>query len=399
MKAYQSKEKREKAIQVSGKLKRGLQSLSARPFNRSTFRGKEMSFSKMACSDAYVKERVRGYRDNWPKENPTQSEMFRKWVPDEAVDFTESYRSMGFDKIFTCERVRTSAGFNCHHLYRQMKTTPDILVYSDDKTSVFQPLGEPGRDVDKNKDSHVMAANHSTDGSLTFNECLPTTAEEDEDLVRRVALLHSAVSALRRNAPVSECGPKVVEKAQKMGVSDMNIRQFFLHQILSLSPETLEGPPGYVLNVGGVDIGKDKGRLEEVIGKVFDDTTLKPMMFVQPPDRSTQFVSHIHCFMLNPSEILPKELDENYVEVGVIQSVKRQLSDEGCELTRTATPPIETLEPAEQPVGMGNVDEGCELTRTATPPIETMEPEPEPEVDMGVGLSRQSSVFSEVKVS
>jgi len=322
----------------------------------------------MALSKAYAKKVVSGYKEKWSKDYPsnlTQTDMFKKWVPEDESDFTFKYGSMGFDQIFTCDRVRTGAGFNCHHLYRQMRKTPDILVFSDENTSIFQPLGEPGRDVDKYKDSHLMAVSHSFGDSdpSTFNECLPTTEAEDEDLSRRVSLINSAILALRRNALVSECGPKVVEKATDLGVAmDMGIQQFFLHQVLELSPEVLAGPPGYVLNKDGVDIGKNKEELEKTIGKVFENEGLQPMMFIQPPDRSTQFLSHIHCFLLDPSESLPKELEENYISVELIQEVKYELKnaieeEEDCELVRTATPPIFNSEPKPE------VDEGCDLTR------------------------------------
>ena len=304
--------------------------------------------------------KVQGYQDKWSKDYPsnlTQTDMFKKWVPEDESDFTFNYRSMGFDQIFTGERLRTGAGFNCHHLYRQMRKTPDILMYSDDKTSIFQPLGEPGRDVDKDKDAHLMGVSHSFEETdpRTFNECLPTTEAEDEDLCRRIALMKSAVLALQRNAPVSECGPKVVEKAQKMGALHMGIQEFFLHQILTLSPEVLAGPPGYVLNKNGVDIGKNKEELEKTIGKVFENEDLQPMMFIQPPDRNTQLLSHIHCFMLDPAEPLPKALEENYISVELIREVKQELKsavEEDCELVRTATPPIQT-EDFEEEEGMG----------------------------------------------
>ena len=322
----------------------------------------------MALSKESAVSVISGYQDKWSKDYPsnlTQTDMFKKWVPDDESDFTFNYRSMGFDQIFTGERLRTGAGFNCHNLYRQMRNTPDILVYSDDKTSIFQPLGEPGRDVDKNKDAHLMAVSHSFEDhdSRTFNECLPTTEAEEEDLDRRIALMKSAILALRRNAPVLECGPKVVEKAQRMGALHMNIHEFFLHQILELSPEVLAGPPGYVLNKDGVDIGKNKEELEKTIGKVFENEGLQPMMFIQPPDRNTQLLSHIHCFMLDPSETLPKALEDNYISVELIQEVKYELKnaieeeEDNCELVRTATPPIFNREPGPE------VDEGCDLTR------------------------------------
>lgn len=304
----------------------------------------------MACSKASVMEKVIGYQEKWSRDYPsnlTQTDMFRKWVPDDERDFTCAYMSIGFDQIFTGDRLRTGAGFNCHFLYRQMRKTADLLVFSDKDTSIFQPLGEPGRDVDKDKEAHLMAVSHSTEGPVTFNECLPTTEAEDEDLGRRVALMKSAVLALRRNTPVSECGPKVVEKATQLGVAmDTGIQQFLLHQILALSPEVLAGPPGYVLNKDGVDIGKNRVELGKVVGKVFENEELEPMMFIQPPDRNTQLLSHIHCFMLNPLEPLSKALDGNYLSVEMIQAVKYELrnvsegAEDDRELVRTATPPI-----------------------------------------------------------
>ena len=332
--------------------------------------------------------KVQGYQDKWSKDYPsnlTQTDMFKKWVPEDESDFTFNYQSMGFDQIFTGERLRTGAGFNCHHLYRQMRKTPDILVYSDDNTSIFQPLGEPGRDVDKNKDTHLMVVSHSfgEHDPRTFNECLPTTEAEDEDLCRRIALMKSAVLALQRNAPVSECGPKVVEKATGLGVAmDTGIQEFFLHQILTLSPEVLAGPPGYVLNKDGVDIGKNKEELEKTIGKVFSFYRLKPMMFIQPPDRNTQLLSHIHCFMLDPAEPLPKALEENYISVELIQEVKQELKsavEEDCELVRTATPPILV----EHPYTGGS----------------SGEEESDEEMEEGVGLTRQMSIAPKVSVA
>ena len=80
------------------------------------------------------------------------------------------------------------------------------------------------------------------------------------------------------------------------------------------------------------------------------------MMFIQPPDRNTQLLSHIHCFLLDPSEPLPKALEDNYISVELIQEVKQELEsgaeEDDCELTRTATPPIQK-EDFEEEAGMG----------------------------------------------
>ena len=269
--------------------------------------------------------------------------------------------------------MRTGAGFNCNFLYRQIKEEADIIVFSDDRNTVINPMGEPGRDIDENKISHIMVVSHASDGPVTFNECLPTTEEEDKDSAQRIDLVKRAVMFLRNNARVSLCGPKVVEKVKRLGLSmDMGIRDFFLYQILALTPEKIAGPPGYVLMEGGTNIATNRDKLAEVIARVFQDKTLIPMTFIQGPYRNTQLLSHIHCFMIDATKDLPDSLNENYLNVELIQCAKYELKN---------GPEVKWSE-------VGDFD-SCELVRTTTPPIFNSEPEPEDEEDCD--LTRQLS--------
>ena len=145
----------------------------------------------------------------------------------------------------------------------------------------------------------------------------------------------------------------------------------------ALTPEKIAGPPGYVLMEGGTDIATNQDKLAEVIARVFQDKTLIPMAFIQGPDRNTQLISHIHCFMIDVSKDLPESLDNNYLNVEIIQCAKYELKNEaGVE--------------SEDDVDFGS----SELVRTATPPI--FNSEPEPEVDEGCGLTRQLSTAPKV---
>ena len=83
------------------------------------------------------------YADKWQKDYPsnmTQTAMFRKWVPKEGVDFTFAYQSIGFDQIFTSEKVclKMMGPYNSNMLYRDSLGECKIPIFSDDEFTVHR---------------------------------------------------------------------------------------------------------------------------------------------------------------------------------------------------------------------------------------------------------------------
>ena len=76
----------------------------------------------------------------------TQTDMFRKWVPKAPVDFTFNYRSIGFDQIFTSDKIclEMMGPYNSNMLYRDSLGECKIPIYSDDEFTVQHPMGAPG---------------------------------------------------------------------------------------------------------------------------------------------------------------------------------------------------------------------------------------------------------------
>ena len=304
------------------------------------------------------------YSTKWHEIHPnvSQTTLFRDIVPVDPVDFGNHFHQNNLNQLFVGDRLRTGAGFNCNHLYRDIRTEADIIIYSDATCTVIQPLGEPGRDIDSSKIGHFMVMSHTDDGPVTFNEMLPSTFSEVDDLGQKIATVKMAVQNLRSNIAISECGAKVVAKAQRMGVPlTTGIQEFFQMQITGMDESVRTGPPGYkLLNDSGKEIGTSEEQVTEEIRNVFGAVAaecLIPRLFIQGPNRNTQILSHIHCFILEDGSELPSAVDENYMDVEVILEIKREFMDD-VPLIRTRTPP---------------------------PPIEE-----------DVGLSRQESVFTGV---
>jgi len=313
-----------------------------------------------------VKQRMIEYSTMWNAIHPniSQTRLFREIVPIDATDFTTAFTGANLQHIFTGERLRTAAGFNCNHLYRDIRTEADILVYSDDRNTVLHPLGEPGRDVDKAKIGHMMVMSHADEGPVDFNLMLPSTMAEVTDLGGRLDTAVTAIAHMRENSPLSLCGPKVIAKAVRMKVPlDTGIQEFFMTQITTMDESIRAGPPGYKLNLeSGEEIGANPDSVTQYIKEVFgpEGSELTPKLFIQSPDRNTQILSHIHIFMLNEKEALPETVGSNYVDVELILEVKNEFVED-VPLVRTRTPP---------------------------PPIAQIKEEEEE----GAGLSRQSSV-------
>jgi len=196
-----------------------------------------------------------------------------------------------------------------------------------------------------------MVLGHSDDGPVTFNELLPSTIGELEDLEGRLKTINTAVQMLRTNARISDCGSRVVEKANTLGVPDtMGIQEFFAYQILNMKDSVRSGfsnggeGPGYVLNDNdGVEYGRDEDKVRSTIQDVFGDT-LRGRVFIQGPDKNTQILSHIHLFMLSDEEELPEKINQNYLDVEVILEVKKDfLTDVPLVRVRTPPPSVEVV--------------------------------------------------------
>ena len=263
--------------------------------------------------------------------NGTQTRIFRENIPLDLVDFTEAFDESGLIGTFTSDKIVTEmmGNYNCNHLYRQTKVVPDIVVFSDDKHVVFQPLGEPGRDLGSghgSKASHLMVVTYSDDGPITMNEMLPTTAEEDADLKIRLALMDSAYKALRENTPISECGPMTIGAAATMGVPvTMGVMEFMAKQIAGFTPEFRSGRPGYkLLNKDDLDFaGFKEQNVQRFLAETFSADGLTVQKFIQGPDNCSQILSHVHGFLLHPwFPSLPQVIAENYIDVTRIMEAK-----------------------------------------------------------------------------
>ena len=132
---------------------------------------------------------MKGYQNLWDKnEMENQTELFRRIVPHEEVEFRGDFESSNLNQFFTLDKIRLGAGFNCNNLFISSKEIPDVIVFSSPKYNVLHPLGEPGRDlgVTENRISHLMITScagetHSSDDPITFNELLPSNSEEVDD--------------------------------------------------------------------------------------------------------------------------------------------------------------------------------------------------------------------------
>jgi hypothetical protein len=316
----------------------------------------------MACPKSAIREEMIDYATKWHGLHPniSQTSLFRQSVPSEAIDFGETFQDTGLNQIFTGERLRTGPGFNCNHLYRSSRNEADIILYSDNVCTVLHPLGEPGRDVDRNKIGHLMVIGHSEEGAVTFNEMLPSTFAEVSNLEHRIEAVQEAVGNLRANRPIKFCGPKVLAKADKMDIShETGIQEFFMRQIVDMDPQVRNGSPGYKLFDDGYTEGAttteslpeeiprteitlaSPERILEEIRRVFSAVNIAAptnnnRVFIQGPHRNTQILSHIHSFMVG--QYIPPNVEQNYIDASYILAIKKDFLDD-VPLVRTRTPP------------------------------------------------------------
>ena len=304
-----------------------------------------MSLSRSATvgptKDA-IMDKMKMYADKWRKDYPsnmTQTEMFRKWVPKAPEDFTFAYQSIGFDQIFTSEKVclKMMGPYNSNMLYRDSLGSCKIPIYSDDEFTVQHPMGAPGfhlGDKHGSKASHLMIVRHTEDGPITFNEMLPSSIEESGDLRKRLDVLDLAVQKIKDNVLISECGKKVMERAtrgwakdgepdQPLGdIKTMTIREYMVNVIVKMPEEIRNGRPGYVLKDSlDLDVTLYPVSIRKLIDTLYDDENMKAFKAIQPPTENSQFLSHIHCFLL-PDGVVPESMSQTYYDCEIIYENK-----------------------------------------------------------------------------
>jgi len=286
----------------------------------------------------------------------SQTEVFRAVVPKEGVDFTDTFNKEGFQNIFTSDKVTLEmmGPYNSNMLYRDSLGECKIPIFSDDDFTVQAPMGVPGvhlGDKHGSKASHLMIVRHTTDGPITFNEMLPSTPAETDDLEKRLACLDHAVQNMKNNVLISECGPKVMERASKgwngnpLGdLSTMTIRDYLVKVITTMPEDVRTGRPGYILkDSSDIEISRDPVAVRSLIDALYDGENMKTFKAIQPPSENSQFLSHIHCFQL-PDGVVPECMLTTYYDCSVILDFKKKSlnldqseEEDDCELTRQNT--------------------------------------------------------------
>jgi hypothetical protein len=265
----------------------------------------------------------------------SQTELFWKIVPDDESEFETAFKNNQLEYVFTSDKlVLNPVGppgkkYNLLHLWRDAVNDQTALpvyevVTTYGKYRVMMPLGAPGVHLGDNhgsKGTHLIVIKASREGSVTFNDFLPTTEAETMDFEFRMSLLDKAYELLKRNAPLEECGKAIVDKARDLGVEpQVGIRQFLVTMIDHL-PEK-DGRPGFkLLDESNVDIAEDTTKVAQMIERVFTDTNLKLIKAIQPPSQNSQLISHIHGFLVTD---MPECMKETYIICEEILEVKKK---------------------------------------------------------------------------
>lgn len=301
----------------------------------------------------------------------TQTELFWRIVPDDESSFETTFKENQLDYVFTSDKlVYNPVGspgnkYNLLHLWRDAvnkKTALPVLEVMSERGRyvVMMPMGEPGRDLGDNhgsKGTHLIVVKASRGGVVTFNDLLPTTEAETNDFEFRMGLLDKAYDLLKRNAPLEDCGPMVVNKAKNMGVEPrVGIRQFLVTMIDHLPDK--DGRPGFTLmDADNVDIAEDSTKVAQMIESVFTNDSLKVFKAIQPLTENSQIIAHIHGFLLTE---MPECLKETYINCEEILEVKRKYQE--------MMMPTQEQEPQSEPqVDVSEEeDDGAVLQRTDT---------------------------------
>lgn len=267
-----------------------------------------------------------------------QNALFQKIVPLGKEDFTERFTENGLDTIFTnTEKVKTKmlGDYNCNHLYRSSQEDPDIPILDTGDDVILAPLGDPGMAIGNfdEKVTHLMGV--PTTRNFCFNEMVP--GNSIEALEKRILAMNRAYENLKNNVPVRECGKKVIDKAEKMGVSEARgIRDFMGDMILALTPELKGERPGYrLLDKNGEEYSGNEEKVRSTLDHVF--SKISPKICIQPPWINSQLVTHLHGFNITK---VSGDLCSDYRDINIILKVckeREDLEQDEEELTRTVT--------------------------------------------------------------
>lgn len=331
----------------------------------------------MGGSASKVSDQMGDFAGKWNSRDVkgSQTDLFWKIVSNDEEDFESKFKENQLDYVFTSDKIMLNLlpgnpgkRYNTLQLWRDAvngKTALPILDVSlpgKGRYIVMMPLGEPGIHLGENhnsKGSHLIVIKASREGCVTFNDMLPTTKDETDDFELRLSLIDQAFMLLKGNAPLSECGVMVKEKATELGVEHaVGIRQFLVTMINHLPDKG--GRPGFILRNGeNVDVASygtpASSELTNMIEDVFTNGTLNIHKMIQSPENNSVMISHIHGFLL--SEV-PECMNETYIDCNEILKVKREHE----------TMLNENMEPEPEPEldVSEEEDNGCELRRQAT---------------------------------
>ena len=167
-------------------------------------------------ADEAVRAAIVANTAQWNKKHAEKSQtaVFRDVMPTAVGggvkgDFTSTFNSLGFDAIFTSDKLALKMMgpvYNSNFLYRDTRGAVKIPVFGNDKYIVQHPLGDPGVDLGsgtKSKVSHLMVVSCADSGPVTFNEMLPSDKAEVDDLESRLNFLNSAFDGLKENIAIS----------------------------------------------------------------------------------------------------------------------------------------------------------------------------------------------------
>ena len=325
----------------------------------------------MGGSASKVPDQMGDFAGKWNSRDVkgSQTELFWKIVSDREEDFETKFKENQLDYVFTSEKIilnllRGDPGkrYNTLQLWRdavhQRTAIPilDVYIQGNGRYIVMMPLGEPGRDLGEghsSKGTHLIVIKASREGSVTFNDMLPTTPAETDDFELRLSLIDRAFTVLKNNSPVSDCGEMVKEKASEMGVEHaVGIRQFLVTMITELPDKG--GRPGFTLrNSGNVNVADNPSEVRRMIEEVFTNESLTAHKLIQSPENNSVIISHIHGFLL--SEV-PECMKGTYVDCNEVLKIKRE-----HETTMQGN-----MEPEPQVDVSEEEDNDLELTRQST---------------------------------